>query len=529
LSALLARVLQQTTLSSRLASIAVVVLCAAALVVSFRMAALLDFELFPKSDNPRVGLTVQLEPDADLDQAKAVGEAVGDYLRTRSGVETVARYVGRKSPMSTATMGQTEGERFLGFTAQLVDLEKRSWPAYELVESWREGLITLLRDFPGATLELHTVAGGVGSGAPVQVVLTGDSVSDLRRAAEETRAVLLSTPGVSEVTDDLGVAEPGFGLIPKKDLLDLYGLTPDAIAGQLRYSVGHAEVTTYDREGTKEPLGVRMGLKWPSQKGMLGSPGSMSEARGVSIVDKTGRLHALGALTEVNLKDASSVITHRDGDRSVTVGASTAGSTATAVIDLAKPELEALAKGWGDKVRLKIGGESEDAAETFADVPGAFGMAVGLIFSVLALLFVSFRQPFVILMVIPMALVGTFVGFYFTGMSLSFPAVIGIIALVGIVVNDAIVMVEAMNNRIDEGLPLREATARGAADRLRPILSTTLTTAGGMIPLALSDPTWMPLASAIVFGLIAATGVAFLLIPTLFFLLTPESRSTAAA
>ena len=93
----------------------------------------------------------------------------------------------------------------------------------------------------------------------------------------------------------------------------------------------------------------------------------------------------------------------------------------------------------------------------------------------------------------------------------------------GIVVNDAIVMVDTMNSYQDEGMPKRQAAAKGVSDRLRPVLTTSITTIIGLIPLALSDPTWMPLCSAIIFGLVAATLIALIVVPCLYLLLTPKN------
>jgi multidrug efflux pump subunit AcrB len=113
-------------------------------------------------------------------------------------------------------------------------------------------------------------------------------------------------------------------------------------------------------------------------------------------------------------------------------------------------------------------------------------------------------------------------GFFLAWIPFSFPAFIGVISLVGIVVNDAIVMVDTMNHYEQEGMNVRKAAAHGVSDRLRPILTTSLTTIIGLIPLALSQATWMPLCSAIIFGLIAATLSALLVVPCLYLLLTPK-------
>ncbi|KNC65040.1 hypothetical protein AC626_25675 [Pseudoalteromonas rubra] len=120
----------------------------------------------------------------------------------------------------------------------------------------------------------------------------------------------------------------------------------------------------------------------------------------------------------------------------------------------------------------------------------------------------------------PLALIGTFTGFWVFQIPFSFPAMIGLIALVGIVVNNAIVMLDTINGHIKAGVVLREACARGAADRLRPIIGTSITTIVGLVPLGLSDPTWFPLCFAIIFGLLASTLVAMIVIPAMYMLVS---------
>ena len=146
--------------------------------------------------------------------------------------------------------------------------------------------------------------------------------------------------------------------------------------------------------------------------------------------------------------------------------------------------------------------------------------AIFMVFAVLTLTLGSFKLPLVVLVTIPLALIGTFGGFWLLSIPFSFPAMIGLIALVGIVVNNAIVMVDTINNHLRTGLSLIDACARGTADRLRPIVGTSITTIVGLIPLAFSDPIWFPLCSAIIFGLFASTAVAMIVIPAMYMLVS---------
>jgi multidrug efflux pump subunit AcrB len=152
-----------------------------------------------------------------------------------------------------------------------------------------------------------------------------------------------------------------------------------------------------------------------------------------------------------------------------------------------------------------------------------------LIFSTLALIFRSFRQTLIIIFSIPFALTGTFLGFFLCNMVFSADAAVGIVSLAGIAVNDAIVLIDTMNQYRRQGLSIKDAASKGAGDRLRPVLSTSLTTIVGLVPLALSDPEWAPLCYTIIFGLVASTLITLYVIPALYLLFTPKRRLAAEA
>ncbi|NJL68325.1 MAG: efflux RND transporter permease subunit [Microcoleus sp. SM1_3_4] len=239
-------------------------------------------------------------------------------------------------------------------------------------------------------------------------------------------------------------------------------------------------------------------------------------------------LISASAVVDAVQSQAPLSIARRNARRTATVLSKNDNRTVGEILADLEPKLEEMKKSWPPGYSYSFGGETADQAETFGSAGQALGIAIFLVFAVLVLQLGSFRQPFIILLAIPFALIGTFGGFYFVGIPFSFSVFIGIIALVGIVVNDAIVMVDTMNGYQQEGMKVRLAAARGAADRLRPVLTTSITTIIGLIPLALSDPTWMPLCNAIIFGLLAATLIALVVVPCLYLLLTPKTEISEA-
>ena len=170
-------------------------------------------------------------------------------------------------------------------------------------------------------------------------------------------------------------------------------------------------------------------------------------------------------------------------------------------------------------VSVSIGGESEDIDQSFRDMFTALLMGVVAMFAILVLQFNSFRYALYVLAIVPLSLIGVFAGLMITGSPLSFPSIMGFIALSGIVVNNAIILVDTINKeRARHGTtkPLNDIIVDASASRLRPVLLTALTTVVGMVPLLYAAEIWVPLAYAIMFGLAFATIITLLLVPSIY-------------
>ena len=152
----------------------------------------------------------------------------------------------------------------------------------------------------------------------------------------------------------------------------------------------------------------------------------------------------------------------------------------------------------------------------------ALVIAIVLVVGVLVILFNSFRQALIIFATMPLAIIGTALGFWAFDITFSFFAMIGLVSLIGIAINNGIIMVDTMNRFIDEGMGIAEAAAAGAARRLRPLLTTAITTIVGLVPLAVSSAFYRPLTLVIIFGLISVSILALVVVPALYLLLTPK-------
>uniref|UniRef100_UPI0030D810EF efflux RND transporter permease subunit n=1 Tax=uncultured Hoeflea sp. TaxID=538666 RepID=UPI0030D810EF len=259
--------------------------------------------------------------------------------------------------------------------------------------------------------------------------------------------------------------------------------------------------------------------------GQLGGPRRLYELETTAVVTGDGAALSLPLLADMTLATSPRLYLHSDGRRTNTIKAQLAeGITASGVAEQLSPLIADLKSTLPTGYAIQWAGEIEAAGETFGETWLSLILAGLFVLAILILLFGSFLQPFIIMAMVPVALMGTFVGFSLLAIPMSFPAMIGIIALIGIVVNDAIVMVEVINERRREGKSVRDAAALGASDRLRPILTTSLTTIAGLLPLAFSAPAWYPLCMAVILGLGLATLLVPLVVPCLYILLSASGH-----
>ncbi len=484
-------------------------------------------EFFPQSDQRNFSVNVELPPTTSLDVSQEVADDLGNILQNQDYLESVIKYVGQRSNLvPSGELQPTEGSYLLGFSAVFQPEDERDRISYQYIDDLRPELQTALDNYPGALLVINEQQAGQ-SGDPIQIEITGSNLSQLREISQQVQMALRQIPGATDVRDSLGALQPDLRLIPKREELSFYGLSEQQLTSQAQYYTRAIDVGDFAVGGDEEDLEIRLSTAYPSRNGRVGGPTRRDELLSVRFFsdDPDRASIPASAVVETVQTEAPLSIARRDGRRTATVLAKNQNRTVGEILAELEPKLEEMKQSWDSGYDYSFGGETEDQAETFGSAGQALALAVFLVFAVLVLQLGSFRQPFIILLAIPFALIGTIGGFYLTGIPFSFSAFIGIIALVGIVVNDAIVMVDTMNGYQDLRMPKRQAAAQGVSDRLRPVLTTSITTIIGLIPLALSDPTWMPLCGAIIFGLVAATLTALIVVPCLYLLLTPKTET----
>ena len=441
-------------------------------------------QFFPLSDQTRVVVTVELPEGTHIDRTDAVVRHLATDLSTVDDVTATTSFIGRGPPRFYYNLNDVPSAPHAA-TVVLDVAHKGAVPT--VLQAVRERA----RRTPDGVVVAKRLQQGPPVGAPVELRIVGADLAALDHAAERAVRVLREVDGTEDVrsTMGLGVAQLAMGF-------------DDAAAA--RRGLRRADVALGLLGQTR---GIDAGL-WTGHwddvpvrvRGVDGQQLSPERIPGLSV----GPDVPVGQVVRPSLQWGPAAVQHRDGVRQVRVLAELApGHTFSEVLAAAGPALDAADLG---PVHLSWGGESEGSGEANAALLSAVPVGIGLLLIFLLLEFDSARRASLVLLTVPLAATGVVPGLALSGAPFGFMSLLGVIALTGIVVNNAIVLIDRIDRAREEGLSVPDAVQDAVAVRLRPILLTTATTVSGMLPLALSGSSlWPPLAWAMISGLLAST------------------------
>lgn len=363
-----------------------------------------------------------------------------------------------------------------------------------------------------ATLSFTELKGGPPTARPISVKIKSDDYLELRAAADALKSAIGAIPGTRDVVDDDVPGRAELRLLLNREKMARAGVGPAEVARLLRlYGEGETVASTRD-DGEKVEVVVRS-----RAEPMV----DIAELLQRPVLLGDGRSATLGSLVDAETRQAKGYIRHYQLVRAITVEA-----------DLDKTQIDTLEANnrlkaaWAElRVRfpatqLDFSGELDDIQESLDAMIMLFGLGVGLIYLILATQFRSYFQPFIILLTVPLAFTGVVLGLIVSGNPLSLYTLYGVIALTGIAVNSAIVLIDAANERRLAGMSVLHAAIYAARRRVVPILITTTTTVGGLMSLAIGlggkSLMWGPVAATIVWGLGFSTILTLFAIPLVY-------------
>ena len=471
---------------------------------------LVKVQFFPSGDQDFVYVQIERNEGTPLAITDLSARAVEEVLYDAPYVESFVTTVGESSGFSES--GGGAGGKLANITVILK--KERTLNSEEAMEDLR----VRVRPILDAKITVEQAASGPPSGAPVSIQFSGDDLNDLAIAADSAERVLREIPGTLDVTTSLRNDGTQFTLSVDRAKAAEVGLSAAQVAQTLRAAVSGNIATTIRKGEQNIDVVVKLDLNPDFVNPEDTIKTTIDSVNQIPLPTPNGTV-LLGSLITSSVSESRSVIAHEDRKRIASVTAQVK-PTATAVeVTDAFKEKEALLT-IPEGVVIDYGGESEDVNQSFKEMGLALLAGMALMLAILVLEFNSFRYTIYLLSIVPLSLIGVLAGLALTGQALSFPSMLGIIALAGVIINHAIILLDSVLHRLehtDEKGSLREVIVEASAIRLRPIVLTTVTTVIGMIPLAGASPMWGPLAFAIMFGLTFAILLTLLLVPILFY------------
>jgi len=478
--------------------IAAVVFCG-----SLGLAPLVGMEFIPATDQGWVIVNLKMPNGTSLEETNRVTAQIEAEAAKLPEVKTIFTLVGAESHMAQAGFrGAAPDRAMLDLT--LVEQTERQRSAADVAEVLRQCFAKI----PGAEIKVtapKTMLGdGMISAAPVEVILKGDDLDVLAEIAGEAEAAVAQVPGVRDVESGLAEGRPEVQVIVDRRRAAEFGLSLSQVAAEIRAAVGGEVATQYRVGGSEIDVRVRLAA---------GEREHLADFRNLVLAGPVGPV-PLRDIARLEVAEGPVAIERRDQARSVAVTAELVGRDLASVTDDIRQRLDGFPLPPG--YRFEYGGEAKEMAEGFGTLSIALVLAVLLVYMILAIQFESLGQPLALMLSVPVALTGMILALLLTGRTFNIPAFIGVIVTVGIVVNNAIVLIHYVNQLRARGLGRDEAIMRAGPIRLRPVLMTASTTILAMLPLALGigegAELKAPLATVVVGGLFFSTLVSLVLV-----------------
>ncbi|WBU40697.1 MULTISPECIES: efflux RND transporter permease subunit [Marinobacter] len=476
-----------------------IILGAGLVTISLSMTPFMAQQFFPNADRPRVIVELYMPEGTDQARTAEIAERLERAIRTQPEALEVHRFVGFTGPAFYYNLQRSPQSpnraRLVIRTPTLADTT---------------GLIHWVRDEAATTMpEVDISAGILGQGpprtAPVEVRVYHADDATRTRATEQVFSALRRIDGTVDVRNDLDIGVPSIAINVDDATAARYGLSRADVAQSLYGQSFGAVAERYRQEDDPIPMVLRS---------REGTSLSLSRLLSVNIYNNRGDAVPLSAVATVETTWEPAARYLRNGVRVNTVTANLEdGYSFSQALDGLNAALENQPLPAG--TRLEMGGDAEGSNDANTALLKAAPIGMLLLLFFLLLQFNSFRRVGVILLTVPLATVGIFPGLVLSGSPFGFQSLLGVIALVGIVVNNAIVLLDVMDRELERGRAIRDAVRTAVERRTRPILLTTATTVAGLLPLAFSSSTlWPPMAWAIISGLLASTVLTLLVIPS---------------
>lgn len=472
-----------------------------ALAASCCLVPFLGAELFPSQDAGQINVSVTMPSNTVLEETQKIANEVEYIIEKTPEVDLVMNSVGGSSSM----MGG--GSSSASLTVVLTPMSERDRSSRDIAQELQQKV----NDFPGATVkvtatDMMSMSSGSGS---ISVQIQGNNSDELEQLAGQIEDIMQSVDGAINIENSVADTNEELNIIINRERAAYYNVSASTVYQTVSLALNSSTISKY--RGGEEELDIV--LQYPENMTT-----SLAHLENLMIASNTGGQVPLSEIATIEHGFGQKSITRQDQSRVETVSCDVYGRDLGSVNNDIMNQVNQLPIPAG--CSIVAGGDVESMMEVFSDLFLAIGMAMILVYMVMACQFESLWNPLLIMASVPVMFIGVFVGLFLTGQRISMMSLLGIVMLEGIVVNNAIVLIDYIQQLRAKGLCKRESVVEAGKTRMRPILVTTLTTVLAMIPMLLASgegsEVWKPMAATVIFGLSCSTIISLLVIPILY-------------
>jgi HAE1 family hydrophobic/amphiphilic exporter-1 len=481
-------------------------------ILSIVVAALIGAEFMPDTDRSMIVLKLIMPVGTNVAETNRIIKYLEDQsIKDKNALSTMINVgLSEQNAQDSGSPFTPAGSYEAVLWAYLETSSKRDISDKEILEQWRQ----YFPDLSTGKVQFVDVASsmmGDSGTSPIEFSFFGRELDKLQQIAEQIKTRISKVEGIRDVEISMQKRKPEILLVIKKEEASKLGLTPYDISRQVETFTIGTVVSRMMLEGEERDIRVRLEEKDRS---------SLEALKKLAIITPQGNKVYLSQVANFKNAFGAVKIDRENQVRKISVNANYVDRDLSSIISDVMEKSQSVLDNLPEGYFYEMGGQFKDMVEAFKTMGLAFLLAIVLVYAVMASQFENLKFPFIIMFTIPLAFIGVAGLLALTGKNISLSAIMGIIMLAGIVVNNGIVMVDYINQLIARGMDKYDAVVKGAVIRMRPILITALTTISGMLPMALSTSEGAemrsPMAIALVGGLFASTFLTLFIVPALY-------------
>ncbi|WP_078428039.1 efflux RND transporter permease subunit [Alkalihalobacterium alkalinitrilicum] len=470
------------------------------LIASLGTVKFVGVELMPAFDQGEISVSFEVPSGTSIEETRAAVGELEQYLLDTGLTEVVYTSVGGGGMMGMGGASNS-GDLYI----RLTPASERDVTTNEVIKDFSEFAETL----PDIDVNVFSFESDGMGGNPIEIEIRGEDFGTLKLIADDVRDIISEVPGATNVTHSMGETRPEMQIHVDRDVANQYGFTYAEVMDTVRGSMNGQVASLMRTEGQEVSITVILPEEYRE---------NYTQLQNLPLITPIGDTVLLSTIADFVQADGPNTINRQNQTRGVAVTGDIMDRDLGSVIADIEAELNQYI--FPEGYEYNTGGDYEMMMEAFFDLALALVLAIFLVYAVMAFQFERVLYPFIVMFSLPATFIGIMAGFLLTGRPLSAPAFIGVIMLAGIVVNNAIVLVDYINQLRQRGMTMEEAILEAGPTRLRPILMTMLTTVLAMVPLAIGigegAELQAPMATVIVFGLAFSTVITLVLVPVMY-------------